>query len=67
MSHSSCNLIQSPCIRKCCLDDKDVCLGCFRTLDEITGWTSYSEDEKLKVLAHCTRRKQQHDQKYKGN
>ncbi|MBE0375849.1 hypothetical protein PFLA_b0789 [Pseudoalteromonas flavipulchra NCIMB 2033 = ATCC BAA-314] len=49
------------------MDDEDVCLGCFRTLDEITGWTSYSEDEKLKVLGHCTRRKQQHDQKYKGN
>ncbi|ATD09553.1 hypothetical protein PPIS_b0380 [Pseudoalteromonas piscicida] len=44
-----------------------MCLGCFRTLNEITSWTSYSEDEKLKVLAYCTRRKQQHTQKYQGN
>ena len=28
----------SPCIRQCCLDDADECLGCGRTLDEIKAW-----------------------------
>nr|WP_254619459.1 DUF1289 domain-containing protein [Vibrio metschnikovii] len=26
---------KSPCVRHCCLDDKDICIGCGRTLDEI--------------------------------
>ncbi len=33
---------QSPCIRACTLDtDTDICLGCYRTLAEITAWSSY--------------------------
>ncbi len=28
----------SPCIRQCCLDDADECLGCGRTLEEIKAW-----------------------------
>ncbi|WP_154401651.1 DUF1289 domain-containing protein, partial [Vibrio cholerae] len=25
--------------RHCCLDDKDICIGCGRTLDEICCWS----------------------------
>ncbi|WP_156302871.1 DUF1289 domain-containing protein, partial [Methylogaea oryzae] len=25
-----------PCVRNCCLDSTDICLGCFRALAEIT-------------------------------
>jgi predicted Fe-S protein YdhL (DUF1289 family) len=28
----------SPCIRQCCLDDADECVGCGRTLEEIKAW-----------------------------
>ena len=28
----------SPCVRNCCLDKKDVCIGCGRTVDEIIRW-----------------------------
>ncbi len=31
---------KSPCVRHCCLDDKDICIGCGRTLDEICRWSS---------------------------
>jgi len=50
--------IESPCVRNCCLDDDDVCMGCFRTLDEIKDWASSSEQQKLNVLESCLRRKQ---------
>jgi len=50
-------LIESPCQRKCCLDDQDICLGCFRTLSEITEWSYYSELEKQAVLEHTAQRK----------
>ncbi len=51
-------IIQSPCIRNCCLDDEDVCLGCFRTIHEITGWNASSAEEKQAVLERCSLRKQ---------
>nr|WP_262965676.1 DUF1289 domain-containing protein [Methylobacter psychrophilus] len=36
-------LISSPCIRKCCLNDEDICMGCFRSLNEIIRWTQVDE------------------------
>lgn len=41
---------KSPCVRNCCLDEEDVCLGCGRTLDEILSWTRYSDSEIEQVL-----------------
>lgn len=49
--------IESPCIRQCCLNNDDICLGCFRALEEITGWAYYSETEKQTVLDHASQRK----------
>jgi predicted Fe-S protein YdhL (DUF1289 family) len=28
----------SPCVRNCCLDAADICLGCGRSLEEILAW-----------------------------
>jgi len=50
--------VQSPCIRNCCLDEDDICLGCFRSIDEITGWNHASNDERLKILDNIRQRKQ---------
>jgi len=49
--------VQSPCIRNCCLNNDDICVGCFRHLDEITGWQNSSEVEKQKILQDCKQRK----------
>lgn len=48
---------ESPCIRNCCLDDNDVCMGCFRTLDEIKVWSSLSDQQKREVLLQSNIRK----------
>lgn len=53
--------INSPCVRNCCLNEKDICLGCFRHLDEITGWQACDQQEKLAILAQCKIRKQKHN------
>lgn len=45
--------IESPCVRNCCLDDDDICMGCHRTLDEIKAWSSLADDEKQQVLERC--------------
>ncbi len=44
--------IASPCIRVCTLSDEDVCLGCGRTLEDITHWSKMTEAEK----AQCVQR-----------
>ncbi|HDZ16586.1 MAG TPA: DUF1289 domain-containing protein [Methylophaga aminisulfidivorans] len=49
--------IPSPCLRKCCLDARDVCMGCYRQIDEITGWAAMSEIEKLATLERCNERR----------
>jgi len=54
---SNDNKVTSPCVRNCCLNEQDICLGCFRHLDEITGWMAMTEQEQLATLALCKRRK----------
>lgn len=50
-------MVKSPCVRNCCLDQKDVCVGCFRNVDEIIKWQGLDDDGKLKVLELASKRK----------
>ncbi len=50
------NFMQSPCIDQCCLDDGGICLGCFRSLDEITRWNSSSNAERMDILRNISKR-----------
>ena len=44
--------IESPCVRLCCIDETTgLCVGCARSLDEITGWSGFDAADKLRVLA----------------
>jgi hypothetical protein len=47
----------SPCIRQCCLDDKDICIGCFRSLNEILNWAEADTNYKLAIIQNCQTRK----------
>jgi predicted Fe-S protein YdhL (DUF1289 family) len=42
--------LASPCVRNCCLDDDNVCLGCGRSLDEIVSWSGAADAEKRAIL-----------------
>jgi predicted Fe-S protein YdhL (DUF1289 family) len=46
-------MIESPCIRECCLDSQDICIGCARHINEITGWQKLSEQEKKSIVTRC--------------
>jgi predicted Fe-S protein YdhL (DUF1289 family) len=48
--------VRSPCVNICALDDADVCIGCQRTVAEITGWSRMDNDERRSVLALCGER-----------
>jgi predicted Fe-S protein YdhL (DUF1289 family) len=49
--------LPSPCIRNCCLDEKDVCLGCGRTLAEIRDWSTADDLERSRVLERAAVRR----------
>ncbi|PKG97153.1 DUF1289 domain-containing protein [Paraglaciecola sp. MB-3u-78] len=51
--------VASPCVRNCCLDDKDMCLGCFRMLDEILIWSNASSQQQVDIVQACGIRRQQ--------
>ncbi len=56
-------LTDSPCIRNCCLDGEDICLGCFRHIDEIVAWSSYSKQDKHHVAELCQKRRESREAK----
>ncbi len=47
---------RSPCISVCVLDDDDICLGCYRTADEITDWTMSTDAQKREILRKARER-----------
>jgi predicted Fe-S protein YdhL (DUF1289 family) len=55
--------VKSPCINICKLEN-NICVGCFRTIEEITHWTNYTDLEKKMVIELTTIR---HQQNFKGN
>jgi predicted Fe-S protein YdhL (DUF1289 family) len=56
MSTTPPDPLASPCVRNCCLDDDNVCLGCGRTLQEIVGWSAAAADDKAAILARSRER-----------
>ncbi|MFK5986485.1 MAG: DUF1289 domain-containing protein [Pseudomonadota bacterium] len=53
-------LVQSPCIRNCCLDEDDICLGCYRHVNEIMSWQKVNNTQKQQILLRAKQRKAQH-------
>jgi len=56
--------VASPCVRNCCLDDDNVCLGCGRSLDEIVSWSTADDAEKRATLDRSRLRAAQRERKF---
>ncbi len=57
-------LLSSPCISVCRMSEKTGwCEGCFRTLDEITGWSHRAPEAKRDVWRLIAQRLQARTQK----
>jgi len=42
--------IDSPCIKLCILHSKEkICVGCYRTADEIKNWSKYSDEQRTVI------------------
>lgn len=43
--------IESPCIKLCAIHpEARICAGCYRTIDEIGGWSRMSPDDRRRVM-----------------
>ena len=49
--------VKSPCIEVCSLNDQDVCIGCYRTANEIIEWFSASDERKRAILSEINERR----------
>ena len=52
-------LVESPCIGTCTLGPDDLCIGCFRSADEIASWLSYSSHQRTAIMNELPQRGQQ--------
>ncbi|MEM8702431.1 MAG: DUF1289 domain-containing protein [Pseudomonadota bacterium] len=44
--------MNSPCVQFCQIDQvTGLCSGCSRSLDEIAGWTGFSEEQRAEIIA----------------
>ncbi len=50
--------IRSPCISVCVLDDNDICMGCFRSAEEVTDWFMATDEEKRAILVRVEERRE---------
>lgn len=51
--------IATPCIQHCVVDGaSSLCLGCFRTLSEIGGWSALSDEQRAAIMADLPLRRQ---------
>jgi len=55
--------VQSPCIENCKLNDEKICLGCFRTIEEIVQWQEMDDKLRREVLHKTESRRKAYDLK----
>jgi uncharacterized protein len=48
--------VASPCVDICRLDAQGLCVGCRRTIEEITEWSRASEARRREILSELQRR-----------
>ncbi|EED32568.1 conserved hypothetical protein [gamma proteobacterium NOR5-3] len=48
----------SPCISVCALDENDICMGCYRSAQEITDWFMADAAGKTEMLERARARRE---------
>lgn len=51
-------VIDSPCIGTCTLGPDNLCIGCFRSAEEIGAWLSYTAQQRRAIMAGLADRAQ---------
>ncbi len=51
------NPVAPSCVDNCCLNDDDICMGCFRSLQEILDWGAADNASRMEILRRVEERK----------
>lgn len=59
--------VESPCVKICVIHPESrLCIGCFRSIDEIAGWSTMAPDVRRAVMADLPSRAAQAKPKRRG-
>ncbi|MDX8399030.1 MAG: DUF1289 domain-containing protein [Gallionellaceae bacterium] len=58
-------IAEDPCVDDCRLSDKDVCLGCFLSSEEVDGWNKASNQDRLEFLKNSRQRQRERSERAK--
>ena len=54
--------IKTPCVKVCFVDPKvSLCVGCFRTMEELGRWTHYTDAERERIMSELPGRRSTYD------
>lgn len=49
--------VQSPCVKLCVVHPEErICVGCFRSIDEISSWSRLTPAERTAIMAELPAR-----------
>ena len=50
--------IRTPCVKVCVVDgESGLCLGCYRTLQEVASWARFTDAERDRLMAELPTRR----------
>ena len=50
--------IATPCVKVCVVDgESGLCMGCYRQLSEVAGWSRLSDDERAQIMTELPLRR----------
>ncbi|QDH74289.1 DUF1289 domain-containing protein [Brevundimonas sp. M20] len=54
--------VATPCVKVCIVDGPTgLCLGCYRTLQEIGGWSALSDERRAEIMTQLSSRRSRID------
>ena len=56
--------MRNPCRRICKLDDKQTCVGCGRTWEELRDWTFYTDKQRDEIMERLKNFKSKHKSRF---
>ncbi|MCA3700670.1 MAG: DUF1289 domain-containing protein [Brevundimonas sp.] len=68
IEHSAPKAVATPCIKVCVVDGASgLCLGCYRTLGEIGGWSGLSDQQRAEIMTELPGRRERIDPRLRGD
>ena len=54
-------MVNSPCVQICKYNENKICIGCYRSKEEISKWLKATDEEKTQILENCKKRRKEDD------